>query len=184
MAGNILSLKADGFKATLLAMKILPAKVQKKLMGAALRSGAKPILQSAQARAPKSTGLLEFSLKIRRPERMKPHEQIVLVAPDVKRVGGHGEKPWKYAHLVELGTKPHRIVPRAERGTEALAFQGRAGLTVVKGVDHPGTEAQPFLRPAFDANVERAETLVAKSLRRGLKREARKLVRQKFGFKK
>jgi hypothetical protein len=74
-----------------------------------------------------------------------------------------------YPRDVEFGTRPHRI---AARRADALAFHWkrmgfdvvvpknatghtyhRADGTLVVGkgyVDHPGTRAQPFLRPALD----------------------------------
>jgi HK97 gp10 family phage protein len=59
--------------------------------------------------------------------------------------------PRLYAHLVEFGTKPHRI----------------------KTYQHPGAKAQPFLRPAVDG--DRAEILdaVVEKVREDLDREAR-----------
>ena len=64
-----------------------------------------------------------------------------------------------YAGAVEFGTKPHEIKPRWKK---ALAFKPGAGFrfwdesgrVVVKRVKHPGTKAQPFLRPAVEAEAE------------------------------
>lgn len=61
----------------------------------------------------------------------------------------------EYAGAVEFGSKPHIIRPRRKK---ALAFKPGAGFrfwdeggrVVVKYVKHPGTKAQPFLRPAMD----------------------------------
>lgn len=61
-----------------------------------------------------------------------------------------------YAVFVELGTKPHVIVPRSKKalrfapGTgSTLAGRPRAGASVVfaKRVRHPGTRAKPFMVP-------------------------------------
>lgn len=64
-----------------------------------------------------------------------------------------------YAGAVEFGSRPHKIRPRRKK---ALAFKPGAGFrfwdesgrVVVKEVDHPGTEAQPFLRPAVEKEVQ------------------------------
>jgi hypothetical protein len=48
---------------------------------------------------------------------------------------------WKY---VEYGTAPHVITPKTKR---ALYWEGAAHP--VARVNHPGTAAQPFLRPAL-----------------------------------
>lgn len=48
---------------------------------------------------------------------------------------------WRY---VEYGTAPHEIRPKAKK---ALFWEGAAHP--VGKVDHPGTAAQPYLRPAL-----------------------------------
>lgn len=50
--------------------------------------------------------------------------------------GKRTEKPSKYAHLVEFGTRPHVFQVRTRKGIESFA--------------HPGARARPFLGPAFD----------------------------------
>lgn len=60
----------------------------------------------------------------------------------VSATGGAGGRT--YAAYVELGTEPHVILPKHKR---ALFWEG-APHPVGK-VNHPGTRAQPFLRPAL-----------------------------------
>ncbi|MEU7431086.1 HK97-gp10 family putative phage morphogenesis protein [Streptomyces sioyaensis] len=60
-----------------------------------------------------------------------------------------------YAAAVEFGTAPHVIVPR---NGKALYWPG-ARHPVAK-VNHPGTKAQPFLRPA----VEKTEFFFRRNL--------------------
>lgn len=63
-----------------------------------------------------------------------------------------------HAGAVEFGSKPHEIRPKRKK---ALAFKPGAGFkfwdesgrVVVKVVKHPGTKAQPFLRPAVEAEA-------------------------------
>lgn len=50
----------------------------------------------------------------------------------------------EYALAVEFGTRPHIIRPRNKR---ALYWKG--ARSPVAYVNHPGTRAQPFLRPAL-----------------------------------
>jgi HK97 gp10 family phage protein len=50
-----------------------------------------------------------------------------------------------YAAAVEYGTSPHVITPKNKR---ALYWPGAAHP--VAKVNHPGTKAQPFLRPAIE----------------------------------
>ena len=53
----------------------------------------------------------------------------------------------EYAAAVEFGTSPHIIVPVKK---QALAFKMDGKNVIVKKVMHPGSEAQPFMRPALD----------------------------------
>lgn len=59
--------------------------------------------------------------------------------------------PRLYAHLVEFGTKPHRI----------------------KTYQHPGAKAQPFLRPAVAGDRSEILDAVVAKVREDLDREAR-----------
>ncbi len=52
-----------------------------------------------------------------------------------------------YAAAIEFGTSPHVIMPVSKK---ALAFKMDGKNIVVKKVMHPGSEAQPFMRPALD----------------------------------
>lgn len=47
---------------------------------------------------------------------------------------------------VEYGTKPHMIYPV---NAKALRWEGPSGPVFAKKVKHPGTKAQPFIRPNF-----------------------------------
>lgn len=65
-----------------------------------------------------------------------------------------------YAPDVEYGTKPHEIVPRRARALRWATSPGGARLTgsprrgaevaFARRVQHPGTKAQPYMRPAAD----------------------------------
>jgi HK97 gp10 family phage protein len=57
---------------------------------------------------------------------------------------GNGFKGY-HAHLLEYGTAPHIIKAKAAGGL--LHWAGGAATQV----QHPGSAAQPFMRPAFDA---------------------------------
>lgn len=54
-----------------------------------------------------------------------------------------GDATVDYALAVEYGTRPHQITPVRKK---ALFWPG--ALHPVKTVHHPGTRAQPFIRPA------------------------------------
>jgi HK97 gp10 family phage protein len=73
-----------------------------------------------------------------------------------------------HATYVEYGTKPHIIEPKNKK---ALAFKVNGKTVIVKRVQHPGTKAQPFVRPAFDAWVETLGPAVADAHVKYLMRE-------------
>lgn len=50
-----------------------------------------------------------------------------------------------YALFVEVGTAPHVITSHGD-----YPLRSRSGQVFGRRVNHPGTEAQPFLRPALD----------------------------------
>jgi hypothetical protein len=88
----------------------------------------KAILDDAQQFVPKKSGRLHDSL------RAEVHRKVLRV----------GSLDVNYATDVEMGTAPHVIVPRNKK---ALYWPG-ADYPVRK-VNHPGTQAQPYLRPAL-----------------------------------
>lgn len=85
------------------------------------------ISANAKVLCPDDTGRLSHSID---------HE----VSGHTLRVGTNVD----YALYVELGTKPHVIRPKTKK---ALYWEG-AGHPVPE-VHHPGTRAQPYLRPAL-----------------------------------
>ena len=117
----------------------LPAKLEQNVMRGALRAGMKPIRADAKAGAAKATGELAAGLKV------SVRARAGKVVARLRATGKHGY----LALWIERGTAAHRI--NAKKGS-ALFFNGSA----VKFVDHPGSKAQPFMRPALDARAQDA----------------------------
>lgn len=69
-------------------------------------------------------------------------------------------KPKWYYRFFETGAGPHAI-----QGKSLLVFDGEQGLVRIGAVQHPGQAAQPFLRPAFDAQGDNAVDIIANRLR-------------------
>ncbi|MFF4346807.1 hypothetical protein [Streptomyces sp. NPDC001530] len=86
------------------------------------------ILGDAQHLVPKRTGRLRDSL------RAEVHDKVLRV----------GSLDCNYASDVELGTPPHVILPKNKK---ALHWPGADHP--VRKVNHPGTQPQPYLRPAL-----------------------------------
>lgn len=70
----------------------------------------------------------------------------------------------RHAHLLERGTAPHDIRPRARGGKQVMAWKGRA--IYGKKVRHPGARARPFLRPALEQNHAAIADIFAAELAR------------------
>lgn len=185
MANNMrFDLRGD--KALIRALNALEDKVERRVLTSAVGKAARPILQSAKSKVPQKTRLLRNSLGIKRYRSKLFPMAIAVIGPRQRHVKnrkgetvagfkvtksvaarGVSDKadPAKYAHLVEFGTTPH-VIPGAFVG-------GKGPLTV----SHPGTPARPFLRPAFDQNVGRAQTVMAAEIWNGIRKEAAKHVR-------
>lgn len=86
------------------------------------------IADDARRFAPVDTGLLKSSIKVHRR------------GPTTRRIHAHAP----YAAWVEYGTRPHIIRPNSKK---ALHWPGARHPVAV--VHHPGTRAQPYLRPAL-----------------------------------
>lgn len=75
------------------------------------------------------------------------------IVPKAQGLTGEVSVNVEYAGAVEFGSKPHVIKPKRKK---ALAFKPGAGFRfwdevdriIVRKVNHPGTKAQPYLRPA------------------------------------
>lgn len=88
------------------------------------------LLVDMEVRVPVRTGELKRSLMV----KVEPHR--IIIGPTAE-----------YAPFVEFDTKPHEI--RA-KNKQALSFMMGGKRITVRSVHHPGTTAQPFVRPAFD----------------------------------
>lgn len=59
-----------------------------------------------------------------------------------------------YAIYLEFGTPPHIIRPRTKKALSWTEGKGGGGKRFfAKIVHHPGTDPQPFIRPAFDLHL-------------------------------
>ena len=105
------------------------------------------ILAEMESRVPVKTGKLRDSLRIE-------------VDPDRVTIGPN-QNIADYGGYVEFGTKPHVIRPKKPGGV--LVFKMNGMTVYAKKVHHPGTKAQPFVRPAFEAWVDSLGTMAAEA---------------------
>lgn len=129
----------------------LPVKVEKNILRAAMRAGGNVFKRGAKQRVPVDEGDLQRSIRIT--TRTKKGTVYAYVKAGGRRA--------PHAHLVEFGTKAHKIVAKKDG---ALAF----GAQVVSEVDHPGAKPHPFMRPTFDGEAVSAIAATGAKIRERL----------------
>jgi len=153
----MLEIKIKGLAELQRALDELPDKIERNILRSALRQGAKVIETEAKRQVPVRTGKLRDS--IRTSVRLRDGQPVATVT-----AGGRGKGRPFYAHLVEFGAKAHFIKPKA---AHSLFFAGIAR----NGVDHPGAQKHPFMRPALDAAVQAAVLAFGQQIQRRLTKE-------------
>lgn len=79
-----------------------------------------------------------------------------------------------YAGAVEFGTKAHIIRPRKKKALAftpggGFRFWDESGRIIRKSVKHPGTQAQPYLRPAVQEEEKTFQLAVKKAIENATK---------------
>ncbi len=137
-------------------------KLQRNVLRASLRAGAKVFLEEARRQVPVGkSGALRRSLKLS--VRTRRGVPVAYVRA--------GDKTAWYAHLVEFGTAAHYIKPKRRK---SLFFASLAREVV----NHPGAKKRPFMRPAFDQGSPGAIKAMSAYMRRRIEREGLKLNRE------
>lgn len=130
----------------------LDVKMKSRIVRKAARAGINHIRTIARQEAPKDTGLLRRSIKVK-----------------VDRIRGGGgfvakiyvsKEAW-YARLIEFGVQPHKIDPLTKK---ALKFGGR----YYKSVEHPGIPANPFMSRSYSRAKASILPVVSRELIMGL----------------
>lgn len=132
----------------------LPAKVEQNIMRSALRAGGNVFKKEAKTKIPVDEGDLLASARVS--TRAKKGRVTVSF-----KIGG---KKAPHAHLVEFGTRPHKIAPKRAGG---LLINGN----VVGAIEHPGAKPHPIMRPTFDRKSGEAIAAVGNQVRRRLTNE-------------
>ena len=152
-----ISLKLTGDRMVQHLLAQIPEELARRTLRRAVTAAAKPVLADMKARAPVGTGLLRESLGTAIRSYRRGRTAVAVLGPRIqftgrvrKKLKGDAAKakPSNYAHLVELGVRPHAV----GRGSRILRA-GRSPGTKLKqtGGQHPGSPARPFIRPAVDA---------------------------------
>lgn len=158
---EIFTVKIEGLAEIEKRLQALPENVRKKHVRKALQDGSELVRVDVQRRVAAISA-----------RRIKDDFLFFLRAPDMKhlkdyvvskvKVGVRGAyaivglnyKEVRHGHLVEFGTKPHKI---------------KIGKITI---NHPGAKKQPFMRPAFDAQGDKSVDVITTQLRDAVEKEA------------
>lgn len=135
-------------------LRTLSVKVEKSILRSALRAGANEFKVAVKANVPVVEGRLKASVRV----TTKTKKGTVYA---YLKIGG---RMAPHAHLVEFGTRPHKINPKGSGGL-------LIGADFVGAADHPGAKPHPFARTAFDEKPRQAIDAVAAQIRKRLTKE-------------
>lgn len=138
-------------------LQSLPLKIERNIMRAALRSGARVIADEAKRNVPVQLGDLKKSIRTGSNKKRK----------GVEAYARAGNKKAYYYRFVEFGTAAHII--KAGKNKQKLVFTARDGKKVeALQVNHPGAKAKPYMRPALDAKAQDAIVAVTNKIKERL----------------
>jgi len=157
--------KFSGVKEFEKQIKKLTGKAAKKVLKSSLKKGASVIVKEARRNLPSQYRTLKKAL---RSSFRRPKTQFYQTVKIGFTVGGSAKYDGWYAHIVEGGSKAHAI--NAKTGKMLSIGNGNfAG-----SVNHPGTPARPFLRPAFDNKSRTATSVFTEQLWKGIRLSLKK----------
>ena len=149
----MLKIEVKGYREAKALLDQLPNNMQKRMLMAALRSSAKPMLQSAKGKVPVRSGRLQRQLRIVRfrDRSASKSEVSIAVKPVFEKTKKKGAINQYYGKFIHEGTANPRV-PRKKGKT--LVFENASGEKIfvksVKGI-HP----TPYLEKAFTEISER-----------------------------
>lgn len=118
-------------------------------INAASRKALRPMLAAAKANTPHRS--VKKPLVIRRDPASRADRPTHVVGGDAKNPG------YRLLHLLEFGTVPH----------------------LINGWLHPGTRAQPFLRPAFEETKDEVVEILGREIGPALIKQAAKVAKKR-----
>lgn len=160
-----ITIDLEGFKELEELFLFVPDDIAKRVGMNVLKKAAKPVLDQAKANVPVKSGGLRDSLAIAGVKRLKK-PVVKVIARRGKGFQGH------HAFLVELGTKPGI---REVREDGNFVFKGK----LIKEIDHPGTQKQPFLRPALLDKTNEALKIILEGITSELQKQLKRAMKRK-----
>lgn len=167
------SVKIEPPKELIKALKKIDDKATSRVTRNALRASAKPMVKEAKSRAKKTSKTVAKSIGVTVKSyqkgtvfslKMGPRTDDKFTTTKTVKNPFTGERearehvPTKTAHLIEGGTNPHQIrLPH---------------LNIT--IQHPGTDPEPFMEPAFQNNATNAEAAFTKKAWSAIEKESKK----------
>lgn len=156
--GNSMSFSLTGDKKMVDMLRRFGGIVDVDNLNRVMKKAAKPIVDAARSGVTRRTGLLKKSIGSKEKKYASGvHVSVIGVRKDVVGVTTNERTgktikvlPYKYAHLVEFGTRPHKI------------GSGK----------HPGAAAKPFLGPAFEEHKGEAVGIIESEIRQQIEKAA------------
>lgn len=157
----MLTIKIEGYAEAKRILDELPNNMQKRMLAAALRGSAKPMLRSAKGKVPVRSGRLKKQLRIVRfKDRDAPKSEVdIAVKPVFERTKKKGAVNEYYGKFIHEGTKD----PRTSKKGKLLVFDDAQGRKVfVRSVK--GIRPTPYLEQAYSENSERTVAIFGDEL--------------------
>lgn len=154
----MLTIEIEGYAAAKRIMDELLNAMQKRMLLAALRASAKPMLQSARSKVPVRTGKLKKQLRtVRYKDRNASKSEVAIaVKPVFERTKKKGAV---YSKFIHEGTAD----PRTSKKGKLLVFDDAQGKKVfVRSVK--GIRPTPYLEQAYTENSERTVAIFGDEL--------------------
>lgn len=157
----MLTVKVEGYVEARRILDELPNAMQKRMLLAALRGSAKPMLQSAMSKVPVRSGKLKKQLRIVhfKDRQASKSEVSIAVKPVFEVTKKKGAINQYYGKFIHEGTQD----PRTSKKGKLLVFDNEHGEKVftrsVKGI-----KSTPFLEQAYNENNERTVALFGDEL--------------------
>lgn len=163
----MLTLKIEGYAEAKRILDELPNNMQKRMLAAALRGSAKPMLRSAKGKVPVRSGRLKKQLRIVRfKDRGAPKSEVdIAVKPVFERTKKKGAVNEYYGKFIHEGTAD----PRTSKKGKLLVFDDAQGRKVfVRSVK--GIRPTPYLEQAYSENSERTVALFGDELAKAVEK--------------
>lgn len=157
----MLTIEVEGYAEAKRIMDELPNTMQKRMLLAALRVSAKPMLQSARSKVPVRTGKLKKHLRtVRNKDRNASKSEVAIaVKPVFERTKKKGAVNEYYGKFIHEGTKD----PRTSKKCKLLTFDDAQGKKVfVRSVK--SIRSTPYLEQAHTENSERTAAIFGDEL--------------------